>query len=48
MTITKNFERFQYFNFVVLFLVEITEIEKAAFSYKTALSQASAKIEWQI
>ena len=47
MTITGNFERFQYFNsetnFLKVFLVESTKIKNSTFSYKTALSEANVK-----
>ena len=54
VTISGNFERFQYFNFETDFLeneilfqktveVESTEIENASFPYKTAISEASVK-----
>ena len=54
MTISENFEHFQYFNFVTdflenenmeyRFLVERTDIEKALFPCKTAISEANFKI----
>ena len=54
MTISENFEHFQYFNFEIdflengkkleyRFLVERTKIEKASFPYKTAISEANVK-----
>ena len=52
MTISENFEHFQYFNFETYFLenenffsflVERTKIEKASFPYKTAISEAKIK-----
>ena len=52
MTISENFEHFQYFNFETYFLenenffsflVERTKIEKASFPYKTATSEATVK-----
>ena len=49
MTITGNFERFQYFNFQIIkkleyrFLVESTKINNITFPYKTALSEANVK-----
>ena len=52
MTISENFEHFQYFNFETYFLenenffsflVERTKIEKASFPYKTAISEANVK-----
>ena len=54
MTISESFKRFQYFNFETnflekenlfqnLFLVEITEVEKTTFPFKTALSQTNVK-----
>ena len=50
MTVTRNFERFQYFNFETnfqkneySFLDQSTETEKATFPYKTALSEANVK-----
>ena len=48
VTITGNFERFQYFNFKTnflknknLFLVQSTTLENAIFPYKTALSETN-------
>ena len=54
MTISRNFERFQYFNFETnflkeikklgyRFLVESTKIENASFPYKFAISEANVK-----
>ena len=51
LTITGNFEYFQYFNFFQyltknwdnVFLVTSTKIENAAFLYKTVLSEANVK-----
>ena len=57
MTISENFEHFQYLNFETDFLenenlkrkleqrvwVKRTKIEKASFSYKTAISEANVK-----
>ena len=53
MTISGNFERFQYFNLETdflyfkkleyRFLVESTKIENASFSYKTVISEANLK-----
>ena len=47
VTISGNFERFQYFNFFkkleYRFLVESTKIENALFPYKTAISEANVK-----
>ena len=50
VTVTRNFERFQYFNFETnfqkneySFLDQSTETEKATFPYKTALSEANVK-----
>ena len=55
MTISENFEHFQYFNFETDFLenenffqktgvlVERTKIKKASFPYKTAISEANVK-----
>ena len=51
MTISGNFEHFQYFNFEIdflkkleyRFLVERTQIEKASLPYKTAISEANVK-----
>ena len=52
MTITGNFEQFQYFNFEInklfkkleyRFLVESTKIDNITFPYKTALSEANVK-----
>ena len=54
MTISENFEHFQYFNFEIdflengkkleyRFLVERTKIEKASFPYKTTISEANVK-----
>ena len=46
MTISGNFERFQYFNFEKLkyrFLDEKTKIEKVSFPYETAIPEANVK-----
>ena len=52
MTITGNFEQFQYFNFEInklfkkleyRFLVESTKIDNITFPYKTVLSEANVK-----
>ena len=54
VTLTQNFEPFQYFNFETNFLkksnpfqktgeVESTKIDNTAFQYKTALSEANVK-----
>ena len=56
VTISGNFERFQYFNFETDFLenenlfqktvvVESSEIENASFPYKTAISEASVYLK---
>ena len=44
VTITENFERFQYFNFATNFLKnETTKIASASFLYKTVMSEANVK-----
>ena len=53
MTISGNFERFQYFNFETLktffkklenhFLVESTKTENAPFPYKTVMSETTVE-----